>query len=1162
MTLEYQLTFAGVPFFADDARKDGCVTGTPYPLFGRIEELIPSRWLQDFAPAAAYPGRKLGSLARMSPGAFEPNPREVQVGEWFYPSGACRWSVFRGLATSTQVRHMLAAVRDTSVGNPITTKWIPATFVMAANPAGPTTEYLANPNAVLNHVVSTSLYMLPPRPLAETAGTLDGLYLVTLVDERYYWQFTSSATLHPQAFDTWDDLLQILAGVLGVSLLHDGTPAYWGRPEPDSQLWTASENAAVLLDAVALNVGCAVVRNLDGTYELQTTAKARDIALSNRNHVGPIAFVDSIGPLSPTSEKPVARRAGGDMYQSGGLLPVGDLNPSRNHVPAAVRVVYPIYIYGQDPVPHFLNGRYAGARPSAWNEDSYGHRYSVVVPITSGGLTVSGYAGVYIQGFQGAFGISGAAQSGMVIDLLGSSPEQMSVTLHDTAKAFISGESQLANLSVFPPLNGSGLTALAMELARDYYDRQGMVALDEVYPGIFAWRPEAIHDIVWTYSPRLGVASTRVLRGEWNQVCSEFQHSVTMESGYAAKPILDGPMSGWKISRPGNVSVGGRSVALTVTDSYSGSVQQSQPSEGGPPQARLTATLNSGALTANLAPWRHLPTDNRWRGMVNGEVILFEGTSGGDLGHVDIVCRGDLGTVTDTQANDSVVKQVVPNASYGTNLLRFGRGQFTYPGELTSGGIQGVHVVPQLQNVFCLDGTGRLINDVLHHSGAVSFYDYATRITEEEESRFKGDELCWIIERNWGTLSSGLNYAGQFAGYAGSSDSTPDAAPVYLTAEGGGSEGPPGEDGEFAPDVNYYRNCKASTSPLFDRWYTADVGRGDEFANASIAPNFVYLLPFVAPAGGRIKRIAVFNANNNQPPVSVCLGIYGRVDTAQGGIADNRPGLLLYAPQQAAGLQAAGAGLVTGTGDLEFEAGELYWLAFACKTAVTLRALPANKLFPILGFRGSTTTPLTDIFRYSCGAMRSPLPSSFTQLPVNLSQALDDDDVVCEGNLPLIAVQYDECVVPDPLPPCGGHETLPVQWQLVVAGIGQPPNYTACPNTGADFTGCTRYNGTHVLTTAVQGNCNWDTKPDTCQCNGTPLWSMFYINSLQYPDTWVLKGCGGYGGPNGPQYVLPNADFNPNGPNTFTKDPQVPANFDNDATFCTGFPAQLTLTPA
>ena len=597
---EFDLTFAGVPFVSDAAPIPMVPMGEhvrsigkpfrPLPdLMDEIDRILPFRFLNDFKSPSTYPGRNLGAVAYQE--QIGPNPNStLKLGEWYYPTGASRWSVFRALATSSQAKEMLAETTGTSSG----------TFVFKFVPVSPDNV------ASSFYSLSTSMFMLPPRTLGENGIVEDGLYLITLVDERYYWQY-EPVTLHITKDSTWSSVIDEIAETLGITLDYDTPADVYGKPEPDSQLWTNSESAATLFDAVAANVGTVVVRKLDGTYALETPTSSVTLVVANRG-----------------SAQNVVRMAGGDLFNSGSLMKAGDLRNTRNAVvPETVRVSFPKYVMG--PVPHFLNSRYAPQRPSAWYEQSYGDVFEVNVPLASGSVFASGLSGYGTH------------------------------TLHSTAKAMISGEAD-ADLS---GLNYSGLTNLAMQLASDYTGWQVGSALDEVYPGSYAWTPEGFHDILWSWKPREGLATTRVIRAEWNQAVREFQHSAVALSGSTNVPA----------------GVGGLSVPLTVRDAEAASVTTT-----------LAATLLSGDYSATFTAASTFPRNNRWRGTINNERILFEGTSGGTA--VGIVYRGIDGTIQTEQANASTITQTVPNTTYGVNLITVGSGLRVFPQAWTSGGVQ------------------------------------------------------------------------------------------------------------------------------------------------------------------------------------------------------------------------------------------------------------------------------------------------------------------------------------------------------------------------------------------------------------------------------------------------------------------------------------------
>lgn len=739
--LSYELSFAGVPFVLDEAKvyrgdrvmfareKDDdddvgiMIPRKHQPLADLVEELnrrMPTVYLQDVGGPGPYPGRNLGAIAHSWEDERFPGP-EVRIGDWYYPAGAQRFSVFRMLATSLQYAAMLRAVsyRDGA-------RAAPAAFVMKNVPK---TDIERPDNA---YTLSTLMYMLPGRPLAEHAGA-EGVYLVTLVDERYYWQYRS-VSLAPSVTSTWDDLLTALASALGVTLSYSTISDSYGRPDPDSQLRCQNENAALLLDAVCANLGLTVCRLMDGTYALRTPSESQTIIDSNR---GPYRYL--------------RRAAGGDMFTSGQAFFAGDIQPAQNTIlPTTVRVSFPKYVAYSDPVPHYLNVTDPAKPRGSWFSESYGDTYAVDVPVTSAGPLAVGMAGV-----------SGVHH------------------VHTTAKAYYASEA--GAVSGAAPDNASGLGALALKVAQDYWDTQACGGLDEKYEGTRAWVPEGAHDIIWTWSVRSRQASTRVMSTHWNYRVQEMQHAGT-------------PLSGLSTVPPGQ---GGPPVAQTHRDGWAATDFTGGNLLGSSGLAtKLYRTLNSGgstplALGASYAEFQsvdYLPTQNRWKALVGGEVILFEGTSGGLLidalsggpsFQVSIVYRGMDGTLEDTHADGTDVTQQVPNTVYGVNLAEHGRGAFVYPSYATSGGVNGAVAVPQTQTVRVLCNSGATLRGILHYSGRVEGYDY----TQNSGNKFRSQELVWVVERNDLQPLSGQRYGGQFVGYSASGP----VAPVYLINKPTGS---------------------------------------------------------------------------------------------------------------------------------------------------------------------------------------------------------------------------------------------------------------------------------------------------------------------------------------------------------------------------------------
>ncbi len=661
----YDLQFAGIPFVPDYARRVRTHLESPEhspasqlpaerfqpnsDLIEEIDRMMPMRYLQDFQePGDDYPGRNLGAIALRSPSSNSPGT-DLRIYDWYYPPTASRWSVFRGLMTSSMVKAVNGATRGGA---------LPATFTMKNVPLSP---FNSQPS---NYTISTSMFVLPPRPIGEdgSVGSLDGLYLVTLVDERYFAQGTP-ATIRVDQNTTWDDLIAQLANELGIVLTYSAIPINYSRPSSDSQLWCNQETASLLLDAVAYNIGRTVVRNLDGSYVLLNPAESQTRSNNNRGN----------------SSK-VVRMAGGDIFSSGTRIPAGNLTDFRNSVvPANVNVTFPKYIQGNDPVPHFVNPRTTPQRPSVWYEESYGDVYNVSVPISSGGVNVSGLIGV------------------------------SEYTIQTTAKALYSGEILAASGMV--PVNESGLTALAMQLTRNYYAAQTLVALDEMYPGIVNWLPEGFHDIIWTYSVKEGRACTRVMRTEWNASIRSMQQASPAISGQTNVPV----------------GVGGPSLALTVRDTTSGyvPVRLFSPLLSGQYVVQLQAT--SGTISSGI-----VPQGDRWRARIDNETILFEGTSAGitlsgftsGTQQIGIVYRGIDGSLVSDHLTSSLVRSQAPKTTYGNNLLTFKKNFDVFQGTWTSGGISEAVIKIAPGGIGSGDlGSGAILSGMIN-SGNMSFVDW------------------------------------------------------------------------------------------------------------------------------------------------------------------------------------------------------------------------------------------------------------------------------------------------------------------------------------------------------------------------------------------------------------------------------------------------------
>lgn len=215
-----------------------------------------------FAPPAAA-GRSV--WAREHPLPLPP----VSPGKLFYPMcGAGNFAVGYFLASDAQ----LAQIRPLHVAQ------------LGTPSSHGLTLYLSSPDGEANGVLQTDLWMLPPRPLVQYPGQ-NGLWLLTLVDDRYYLTTTTSTgsiTVNP-GVTTWASLFAALAANTGVSVTVDAiSPTYLF---PSDSLKARKDPYATYLDTLALNVGHRIVRHWNGTLRSMGNAASQAIQDTNRTAV-------------------------------------------------------------------------------------------------------------------------------------------------------------------------------------------------------------------------------------------------------------------------------------------------------------------------------------------------------------------------------------------------------------------------------------------------------------------------------------------------------------------------------------------------------------------------------------------------------------------------------------------------------------------------------------------------------------------------------------------------------------------------------------------------------------------------------------------------------------------------------------------------------------
>src|SRR5437868_4222501 len=119
----FQCSYAGVPLLLNTAKivkldfRKGEPQGRPESILkhqplddleDELNKLIANNiYLQDYGLVSDSKGRDLDAIAGLTPSNPNPTPNGLRIGDYYYPPSASRWSVYRGLATSSMVKTII-----------------------------------------------------------------------------------------------------------------------------------------------------------------------------------------------------------------------------------------------------------------------------------------------------------------------------------------------------------------------------------------------------------------------------------------------------------------------------------------------------------------------------------------------------------------------------------------------------------------------------------------------------------------------------------------------------------------------------------------------------------------------------------------------------------------------------------------------------------------------------------------------------------------------------------------------------------------------------------------------------------------------------------------------------------------------------------------------
>ncbi len=226
--------------------------------------------------SSGFPLTDTATVRRVGlPVANYPRPPRPRINSLYWPTGATRWAHGLFLITESNLSQVLEACAGGQAATlELSSKRERSTGSSSGSGVGTATE------------IRGSLYPLVPRPVSTVGIEPDErLWLLPLVDARYFWQYSHVRQYAPHS---WSEALSDIQGLSPADCpsLGEAVPMAYGRPSA-TEFVRDFENAAVLTDAVALTLGRRVVGGptVNGfrfqAYQTQTAAAAHPLASAN-----------------------------------------------------------------------------------------------------------------------------------------------------------------------------------------------------------------------------------------------------------------------------------------------------------------------------------------------------------------------------------------------------------------------------------------------------------------------------------------------------------------------------------------------------------------------------------------------------------------------------------------------------------------------------------------------------------------------------------------------------------------------------------------------------------------------------------------------------------------------------------------------------------------
>lgn len=176
----------------------------------------------------------------------------IKLNTYTHPTHASRWGIGYFLVTSTE----LEKIRRRAYPSTESDRYKSLPLVIGAG----------------DYKITTDLFMLPARPLFQIDG-FEQLYLLVLVDKRWYWWEKSAAITVTEGATTWATLISSIATALGETITTDTIDSDYLKPSAAFQDYYG--HLPLLLDGILTSIGHVLVVKLDGTVVTQQATTAR-----------------------------------------------------------------------------------------------------------------------------------------------------------------------------------------------------------------------------------------------------------------------------------------------------------------------------------------------------------------------------------------------------------------------------------------------------------------------------------------------------------------------------------------------------------------------------------------------------------------------------------------------------------------------------------------------------------------------------------------------------------------------------------------------------------------------------------------------------------------------------------------------------------------------